>query len=243
MLYKIFHLDEICITIAVMPEKIRRKKLYLLLVEDHPLTLLGIERFIQQANIPGFQEVSISTAASGHEALSSLTKKKFDLIILNIQLPDSDDYALARQCVQHDPHVRLVFFSAVFRSFSHSDLIKLGVRGYVHKGMPPHHLIEAILAVYYGGFYLPDSNLKLTPEPSRHHQEEEFESLVESLSFRESQVLNMLSSDRTKHDIARQLGISVRTVETYRTRLMKKLNCQSLVGLVRYALEHGFIDR
>ncbi len=221
-----------------MSSKLDQKNLHLLLVEDHPLTLLGTKHFIENANISGFRDVLISTAVSQKETLSWLKQKKFDLLILDIYLPDGHGYELVHKCLQHDPDLGIVFFSAAPHHFAQNDLIKLGVRGYINKGMPSHHLTEAIMTVYEGGFYFNNKKLNASSKPHKPTAKP----FKDELSFRESQVLMLLALDRTKHEIAYQLGISVRTVETYRTRLMQKTNSRSLVGLVRYAIDNGFVQ-
>lgn len=216
--------------------KLAQSHLHVLLVDDHPLTLFGTEHFIKQARIPGFSEVSVITAASQQEALQCVAKEAFDMTILDLQLPDGHGYELARKILHRQPDCRILFFTGVTQHFSPPELSQLGVRGYVNKAMASHHLIEAMLTVHYGGVYLQNQAMQASlPDTTA-------AVLTERLSLRESQVLKQLALDRSKHEIAHQLGISVRTVETYRTRLMQKINCRSLVGLVRYAVEQGLVD-
>lgn len=222
--------------VSVSTVKLEQSHLHVLLVDDHPLTLLGTEHFIKQAKIPGFIEVLVSTASSQQEALRQVEKRVFDMTILDLQLPDGHGYELARKLLDRQPDCRILFFTGVTQHFSPTELSQLGVRGYVNKAMASHHLIEAMLTVHYGGVYLQNHAMQ-APLP-----EHAAEVLAERLSLRESQVLKQLALDRSKHEIAHQLGISVRTVETYRTRLMQKINCRSLVGLVRYAVEQGLVD-
>ena len=220
-----------------MPTQRMKSELKILFIEDHPLTLLGTQNYIRHANIPGFQEIALFTGTSQKEALHLMKQEKFDLLILDLQLPDGHGYEVARKCLQADPELRILLFSGETHHFSQDELMKLGVRGYISKTMPPSRLIEAMLTIYYGGFYLPQRT-----ETGRLESPPPVDAITPRLSLRESQVLKQLALDRTKHEIARQLGISVRTVETYRTRLMQKINCRSVVGLLRYALEHGVVD-
>jgi len=220
-----------------MKIEIEQAQLNILLVEDHPLTLLGVQHLLERSDWPCFQTVEITTAASQQEAQLCLQRVDFDVAIIDIYLPDGHGFMLSRQMLKIQPGLRVIFFSGSQALISQMELLQAGARGYVNKNMAPQHLVAAILTVYYGGLYLQSEQLlQIGTRP------EADASLPEALSRREAQVLTLLAEDCGKHEIAHQLGISVRTVETYRARLMKKLNCRSLVGLIRYALNQGLIE-
>jgi DNA-binding NarL/FixJ family response regulator len=213
------------------------RPLQILLVEDHPLTLLGVRHLIDQAEWPLFQNVEITESTTAREALNAMRSQVFDVAVLDFYLPDGGGLDLLQHMRALQPDMRVLFFSASAPRLSRAAFLELGARGYVSKTAAPQNLVEAILAVYYGGVYFPAEELPGFEDSAA----ETLSEPAPKLSQRETQVLKMLAEDCSKHDIAAELHISVRTVETYRARLMKKLNCRSLVGLIHYALEQGMV--
>ncbi|MBF2053455.1 MAG: response regulator transcription factor [Candidatus Sericytochromatia bacterium] len=220
--------------------------LRLLLIEDHPLTRLGIQHMLAHADWPLFQNINITAAGTAAETLESLQQNAFDVAVLDLHLPDGGGLELVARIQQVQPSLRVLLHSAAALPLPPPELMQQGIIGYVHKMAAPQYLVEAILAIYYGGVYFPSEPLPMLgqtdmPLAEAADARPDDRGPVVKLSFREEQVLKMLAADRNKHEIAAELAISVRTVETYRTRLMKKLNCRSLVGLIHYALEQGIV--
>lgn len=224
-------------TVSEMNTQSATRPLQLLLVEDHPLTLLGVRHLIDQAEWPLFQNVEITDSTTAQEALDAMRHQVFDVAVLDFYLPDGGGLELLQRTRALQPEMRVLFFLASEPRLSRSAFLELGAKGYVSKTAAPQNLVEAILAVYYGGVYFPAEAMQAAELDAA----EALSDPEPKLSQRETQVLTMLAEDRNKHDIAAELQISVRTVETYRARLMKKLNCRSLVGLIHYALEQGMV--
>lgn len=211
-----------------------RKKLCVLLVDDHPLTLIGLRLTLENSELP-FESLNILEATGVEEALELTRNQDPQIAIIDLNLRDGHGIELARQLKTLCSTLKIVFYTGAAQSMSQTELIQAGGHGFLHKSTDPELLAQALMSVYFGGYYFGlDSPLAIfsTAETP----------LKPKLSLREMQVLRMLAEDYSKDNIAFHLNISVRTVETYRSRLMKKLGLRSTVGLLRYAIEHGIIE-
>ncbi len=210
------------------------KKLIVLLVDDHPLTLIGLRLTLENSQLP-FKSLEILEATGVEEALELTRNHNPQIAIIDLNLRDGHGIELVRQLKALCSTLRIVFYTGSAQGMSQNDLIQAGGQGFLHKSTDPELLTEALMSVYFGGYYFGlDSPLDLFSKAET--------PLKPELSLREMQVLRMLAEDYSKDNIAFHLNISVRTVETYRSRLMKKLGLHSTVGLLRYAIEHGIIE-
>lgn len=209
-------------------------KLSILLVDDHPLTLVGLRLTLENSQLP-FDPLEILEAAGCDNALKLVQVSHPDMAIIDLNLRDGHGIELAQDLKSLIPALKIIFYTGAASTTSPYDMLRAGGRGFLTKDMDPHLISQAIISVYFGGFYfgsnLPQDFLSDTQEDA-----------LTTLSAREKQVLRMLAEDYSKDDIAFHLQISVRTVETYRSRLMKKLGIKSNVGMIRYALANGIIE-
>lgn len=207
--------------------------LSILMVDDHPLTLMGLRHTLENAQLP-FSTLKIWEAHSIEEALSLKHSILPDVAIVDLQLEDGQGQTLTPYLRENYPDIKILYYSGTCQAYSYQALQTEGVRGFLSKNASPVEFLQAVMSIYYGGYYLgqPFSN-----SPISHITSAE----THPLSTRERQVLQMLAEDYSKEQIALQLNISVRTVETYRARLMKKLGLHSTVSLVRYALAQGLV--
>ena len=171
-------------------------------------------------------------AASGVEALAVLEREPVDLVLTDIRMPNASGIHLAALFREQFPLVRVLVLSM------HEDpeyvrrAVALGARGYVLKDAPAQHLIEAIETVYRGGRYFSagiEHLLDSTPPEPRPQR---------TLTPREASVLQWVSEGRSNKEIAALMGTSVRTVETHRLHLRRKLRIEGQAELIRYAVEH-----
>lgn len=202
------------------------------LVEDHVLVRSGIRHLLEAR---GSIQV-VGEATTGQEALALLQAKEADVVVLDISLPDCTGIELCRTLRSHFPRLKLLALSM------HEDLeyvrgfLQAGGQGYVSKAAVDQELLDAVLAVARGERYLnPSLAMRLAMEMVREEKEEGV------LSPREEEVLRLLAQGLSHKEVAEQLGISEKTVATYRERGMEKLNLKSRSDLLRYAVKRGWL--
>jgi DNA-binding NarL/FixJ family response regulator len=208
-------------------------KIKVFLVDDHPAVREGVRSYL--AGQGSF--LVVGEAADDKEALRKLKKVAPDVIILDISLPALDGGELARRLRQTAPRAKLIAFSVHAGEEYVVRMARCGVHGYVMKDAPTAKLVEAIRHVHQGGLYFPShmSDAILAPgsKPSPDGEKEVV------LTAREREVLVLLAEGLANKEVARKLGISVRTAETHREHVSHKLNIMTIAGLTKYAIQHG----
>jgi DNA-binding NarL/FixJ family response regulator len=193
------------------------------LVDDHALIRDGIRALL--GVMPQFEMVG--EAESATEALSLLERIQPDVLLVDIGLKDSTGLELTRTLSQQYPGVRVLILSMYDNLEYVRSSIRAGARGYVLKDAPSREIIAAIAAIAAGGtFYSSDIARRLADQSLESH----------SLSPREVQILQMLARGLDSKAMARELDISVRTVETHRLSIRRKLNIDGSAALMKYAL-------
>ena len=202
------------------------------LVDDHPAILEGVRSFLTaQRTVAVVGEASHDT-----EALRKLKKTPADVIILDINLPGVDGGELARRLRQTSPKSKLIAFSIHSSQEYVVRMARCGVHGYVMKDAPAAKLVEAIHRVHKGGLSFPPgmTDAILAPETKTNA-----DGASAVLTAREREVLVLLAEGLANKEVARKLGISVRTAETHREHLSRKLGIAPIASLTKYAIQHG----
>jgi DNA-binding NarL/FixJ family response regulator len=205
----------------------------LLLADDHALIRQGLKALLEKQ---GFQVVG--EAADGQEALRSVEKTQPDIAIIDISMPVLNGVDAARELKNSFPKTKVILLTQHDEDQYVTESLRAGVRGYVLKSQAADDLVHAIHEVCRGSVYLSpkisravvDAYLSKTDDPT------------DPLSGREHQVLQLVGEGNSTKDIAVRLGISVKTAESHRARLMKKLDIHETASLVRYAIRHGLIQ-
>ncbi|MEO3714343.1 response regulator transcription factor [Roseateles flavus] len=200
--------------------------LRILLVDDHPLVREGLRSRLQTE--PGYEVVA--EAGSADEALIALRQAAPDLALLDVGLRQGSGIELARALLAQTPALRVLMFSMYDNPEYVQRALEAGASGYVLKDASVEALLAAIEAVRAGGTYL-------SPGLTRRMFRAQAPKPV--LSPRESEILSALARGETSKDIARRLDLSVRTVETHRQNIKRKLALDTPAELLRYALEHA----
>lgn len=206
-------------------------KLRVFLVDDHPSVRDGVRSFLVSHSLS-----VVGEASDAEEALRKVKRLRPDVVVLDITLPTLDGGELARRLRRLVPKTRLLAFSIHSSVEYVVRMARCGVHGYVMKHKPTVQLLDAINHVCGGGLFFPSdmADAILVPEsrlpPAR---------TSGVLTARELEVLTLLSEGLANKQVARRLGISVRTAETHRERLSHKLNILTVAGLTRYAIQHG----
>jgi DNA-binding NarL/FixJ family response regulator len=207
----------------------------LLLVDDHPMLLNGLRQALsQQSNITLAGE-----CATGEEAVQLAKKLTPDLVVMDIHLPVMNGIAAARQILKDQPLIKILLFTGDANHLLVQEGLQAGASGYVLKKGKVAELIYAIQVVMEGGLYV-------SVEVSAGIVDDYQQALIGKaeppqpvLTEREKELLRLIAEGRRNKEIATSLKLAPNSVETYRTRLMKKILCRSTAELVRYAIRQG----
>ena len=205
------------------------------MVDDHPVVRKGLESCLDNQT----RVRVIAAASEGEEAIRKARELSPDVILMDIDLPGRDGLEVTQLLRREMPQVKIVILSI----HSHREylfrIIRSGAHGYISKSAAPAELVRAVEAVF-------DGEVLFTPEMARAALTEMVnhagqEPPLAQLTVREREVLALIAGGQSNKEIANQLGIGVRTTETHRERIMRKLGIHSVAGLTRFAIQHGVV--
>ena len=215
------------------------KVLKVVLADDHEMIREGLKMLIQeQADM----EV-IGEAGSGRAAWQQIKKLPPDIVVTDVSMPDMNGAQLTKRLRQEYPHIKVIALTGFEDQNYLRQLLQAGVSGYVLKRVAAKQLIHAIRIVAGGGIYLEPSLAGRVVGGYIGRQSNTGINPAGDLSEREEEVLRRIALGYSNKEIAAQLDISVKTIETYKTRLMEKLDLHSRVDIVRYALQQGWLQK
>jgi two-component system invasion response regulator UvrY len=204
----------------------------ILLVDDHPVVRQGIRQIV----LDGLKAVSVGEASDVPSALARIRTDAWDLVVLDLTLPGASGLDLLKEIRRKRPALPVLVLSMHPASQFARRVLSAGASGYLTKDSAATELVKAIEQIRRGRMYLgskfPDWTRSPDIEAAPH----------DKLSDREYQVLRMIGSGLTVSEIAVTCGLSVKTVSTYRARLLEKLEMHSNAELMRYAIENSLMD-
>jgi DNA-binding NarL/FixJ family response regulator len=211
-------------------------KTRIILADDHPIVLNGLRNLVQAEDDLDL----VGQASGGMTALNLIRETRPDVAVVDISMPDLNGIALTRRLVNEAPSVRVLVLTL------HEDLafvrqaIQAGVRGYVLKRSAAECLIQAIRSVVAGGVYVDPAiaNRMIGASPKGWQK---ISAAGPDLTEREAGVLRLVALGFTNKEIARQLDVGVKSVETYKARGAAKLGLRTRAELVRYASSQGWL--
>ena len=206
-----------------------------LVADDHAIIRDGICSLL--GAIPELKVVG--QAENGRKALDMALDLKPDIVIMDISMPELNGFEAARQIRETVPEARIIALSMYAEKRYVLGMLKAGVSGYLIKDCAFQELAEAIAVVYRGDTYLSPKIADTVRKALLDSIEETPVTVSEELSERERQVLQLMAEGVKTRDIAEELHISVKTVETYRGSIMKKLNLYSVAELTKFAVREG----
>ena len=210
----------------------------ILVVDDHGVLRAGLRILLQEQ--PDLEVVG--EAADGKEALRLVDELRPDMVLLDIAMPGLDGIAAMKLLRRSHPEIQVLMLTAHEDTRLLQEAVEAGAGGYVVKRAVEEELALAIRAVRRGDLYVHPSVMRGLADAVRGASAKPSPAM-DALTERETEVLALLGQGYTNRQVATQLGISLRTVESHRANLTDKLGLQSRAELTRYALEHGLLHR
>jgi DNA-binding NarL/FixJ family response regulator len=203
-----------------------------IVADDHPIVREGIRQILERAG----DIAVVAEASDGAELLRKASQVSFDLVILDISMPGRDGLDVLKQLRYEDPKARVLIMSIHPEELFAIRAIKAGASGYMTKESVPEEIVTAVRKVMRGGRYL-----------SEHIVEQVLNALENDsgkpphavLSDRELEVFLMIASGKSLTRIGEELSLSVKTIATYRARILQKMNMGTNAEIIRYVVQHG----
>jgi two-component system, NarL family, invasion response regulator UvrY len=207
----------------------------MLIIDDHALIRAGLKQVL----LNGFSRVNFGEAQNATEAIGLVQKQPWDVAIMDLTLPGRSGLDLLTEFKNLRAEMPVLVLSVLSEDEFAARVLKAGAAGFVHKESSADELVRAVKKVLSGGKYLSQhfaEKLAMQlgqPLPEAPHQK---------LSDREFQVLTMLAKGESLTQIGRILSLSIKTISTYRARILQKMQLANNADLTRYALKHGLVD-
>jgi len=205
-----------------------------LVADDHAVVRRGVRQILEEAP----DMVVAGEASTCHEVLRAVWEHDYDVLVLDIAMPDGGGLEVLKQLRTLKPGLRTLILSMYSEKQYALRALMCGAAGYLTKESAPAELLSAIRKVALGGHYLTQT---VAEELAAEVGGEPGKEPHASLSDREYQVLHLLATGKSVTAIAAELSLSVKTVSTYRGRILEKLGLKNTAEIVRYAFEHGLV--
>lgn len=205
-----------------------------LMADDHAIVRRGLRQILNEGSAP----CQIDEASSGQEVMKKVYDSAFDILVLDISLPDRNGLELVREIKSVRPKLPILMLSVHPEDQYAVRALKAGVSGYLNKESAPEQLVQAIERIVAGGRYISPTLAETLAETIGSGGEG---APHESLSDREFTVLLRIGAGKSVSEIADELGLSVKTVSTYRARILEKMNLNSNADLIRYAIDYKLV--
>ncbi len=206
------------------------EKISVVIVDDHPMVAEGIQSVLES-----FDDIDvIATLSNGREAVGFIKNNDVDVVLMDLNMPDLGGLTATEMILESKPDTHILILTMHDSPEYISTALNHGAVGYILKDVPTDEIKTAIDTVMRGERYL-CTGAKGSLEPTDNSDRE-------SLTSREQTVLLQLAQGKSNKEVALELNISVRTVETHRKNIKRKLDISSTAGLTRYAIEHGVLQ-
>jgi two-component system, NarL family, response regulator NreC len=205
----------------------------ILLVDDHQLVRQGLRALLEreQFNV-------VAEASDGHEAIKQALALRPDVAVLDVAMPHLNGLDAAREISRAVPGTRIILLTVHTEDSYVMAALRAGIKGYVLKSQAGADLVQAIREVTSGKTYLSPGISRAVVEACL----AKTDLPADPLTVREREVLQLVAEGKTTKEIARVLGISAKTADSHRTRMMRKLDIHETAGLVRHAIRLGLIE-
>ncbi len=205
-----------------------------LVADDHPIFRSGLKQILSDA-----PDIKVTgEAKDGQDVLNMVGKNHYDVVVLDISMPGKSGLEVLKHLMQVKTELPVLILSVHPDEQYGLRAMKVGAAGYLTKNCSPEELVTAIRKVNRGRKYVSAS---LTEQIIEHLDESHARVLHESLSGREFEILRLIAAGKSPGEIAEELRLSVKTVSTYRSRILEKMNMKTNADLIRYCIENGLI--
>lgn len=205
-----------------------------LVADDHAVVRRGLMQILDEA--PGM--VSAGEAGTGREVIQAVRQAPYDVLVLDISMPEGGGLEVLKQLRSLECDIPVLILSIHPEKQYATRALSAGAAGYLTKDSAPDELVAAIREIAQGKKYITASLAARLAE----RLDEGSRAAHEILSDREMQVMRRLAEGETVTEIAQALSLSVKTVSTYRTRILRKLALESTADIIRYAIERGLVE-
>ncbi len=216
-------------------------KIKIVIADDHEVVRQGVRNILESE--PDF--LLCAEATTGRDALAFCEKHQPDVAILDISMPDLNGIDAARQIIKTCPKTKILIFTVHDAERLVYEVVRSGAHGYILKSDAGRHLIAAVHSVLAGKHYFSSQVSEVLFESFRQtglpHTEPQEDASAKPTS-REREIIQLLAEGKSNKEVARSLGISVKTAETHRATIMRKLGIHSIGELVRYAIRNHLIQ-
>jgi len=213
------------------------KETRLLIADDHRVLLDGLSSLLSTE--PGFRVMS--TAETGKQVIESLEQEKYDVCLLDISMPEMDGIETARWIRSNRPTVKIIILTTHDEEEIITEMIQVGVNGYLLKSSTRQELVTAIQRVMEGKLHFSDQVNETLLKGYATSMEKKASREQVHLTVRELEIVQLLAREYTNEKIARELNISFRTVETHRKNIMQKTKARNLAGLLKFAYSNRML--
>jgi two-component system, NarL family, invasion response regulator UvrY len=206
-----------------------------LIADDHAVVRQGLRQILTET-----PDMSVAGEASnGPEALERARDDEYDVMVLDITMPGRSGFDVLKELRTDKPKLPVLILSMHAEEQFAVRLLKAGASGYLNKESAPDELVKAIRKVVTGGRYVSPA---LAEKLAFEIDSDSDRLLHDSLSDREFQVMRMMASGKTVKEIATELSLSVKTISTYRARILDKMNLRTNAELIHYAIQNQLIE-
>jgi DNA-binding NarL/FixJ family response regulator len=207
----------------------------ILIADDHGVVAEGLKHVVESQ---GDMQV-VAIVGDGREAVRVAKEQTPDVVLMDLSMPELNGADATRAILERDSNCRVIVLSMYVEREYVRRALKAGASGYVVKRSAAKEVVDAIRAVHAGQRYLSPRVADVVIDDYAGDAKGD---LLEKLSAREREVLQLLAEGRTGAEIAARLALSQKTVETYRARLVEKLGIRDVAGLVKFAIQRGLVS-
>jgi DNA-binding NarL/FixJ family response regulator len=212
-------------------------KIKVFILDDHQMLIDGIKALLineKQFEITG-------TATNAKTALEMVRQNPPEIILSDINMPEMDGVAFTREIKRTHPDLKVLALSMFGEKSTISEMLDAGASGYILKNTGQQELIDALLKISQGGMFFSDEiSAEMMKAMSERGQKKDEEKI--HLTDREKEIIQLIAKEYSNAQIGETLFISERTVETHRKNIFRKANTKTVVGLIKFAIEHKLID-
>jgi DNA-binding NarL/FixJ family response regulator len=207
------------------------------LADDHTIVRDGLRALLEASS----RIKVVGDAADGNQAVSQVNELQPDIVVMDILMPELNGIEATKKIRESHPQVRVIILSMLGTADHVFRALQAGVRGFLLKESAGREVVEAVESVYAGEMYFSRPITSTLVNDYMQMREESDTDTIEKLSPRENEILCLVVEGKTSAEIGRDLHLSPKTVDSYRSRIMQKLGVSDLPELIKFAIKHGLI--